>query len=120
MNRCTILASCCGHLLFMSQQNVMVGLSSQILCTEVYTRSNTSFAIVNTKTEKVMQITVIVPAFRAELFGRFRCWLGEVLGVELESTVDISCAKYEYTGELCRFCRFSLHMFAICKLLSSF
>lgn len=70
--------------------------------------------------ERVMQITVIVPAFRAELFGRFRCWLGEVLGVQLESTVDISCARYEYTGELCRFCRFSLHMFAICKLLSSF
>lgn len=37
---------------------------------------------------------------RAALFGRFRSWLGEVLGVELEPTVDISCAKYEYTGEI--------------------
>lgn len=37
--------------------------------------------------------------FRAALFGRFRSWLGEVLGVELEPTVDISCARYEYTGE---------------------
>ncbi|KAM4593543.1 prolyl 3-hydroxylase OGFOD1 isoform 3-T3 [Odontesthes bonariensis] len=34
------------------------------------------------------------------LFGRFRSWLGEVLGVELEPTVDISCAKYEYTDVL--------------------
>lgn len=33
------------------------------------------------------------------LFQRFRSWLGEVLGVELEPTVDISCAKYEHTGE---------------------
>lgn len=39
---------------------------------------------------------------RTALFGRFRLWLGDVLGVELEPTVDISCAKYEYTGELCR------------------
>lgn len=38
--------------------------------------------------------------FRAALFGRFRAWLGDVLGVELEPTVDISCAKYEYTGEI--------------------
>lgn len=68
-----------------------------------------------------MHNTVIgVPGFRAELFGRFRCWLGEVLGVQLESTVDISCAKYEYTGELCPFFgHFSLDLFAICKLLTS-
>lgn len=38
--------------------------------------------------------------FRAALFGCFRSWLGEVLGIELEATVDISCAKYEYTGKL--------------------
>lgn len=36
--------------------------------------------------------------FRTALFGRFRSWLSEVLGVELEPTVDISCARYEHTG----------------------
>lgn len=41
-----------------------------------------------------------VAVFRSALFGRFRSWLGEVLGVELEPTVDISCARYEYTGKL--------------------
>lgn len=41
-----------------------------------------------------------IAAIRAALFGRFRSWLGDVLGVELEPTVDISCAKYEYTGEI--------------------
>uniref|UniRef100_A0A8C7VT23 2-oxoglutarate and iron-dependent oxygenase domain containing 1 n=1 Tax=Oncorhynchus mykiss TaxID=8022 RepID=A0A8C7VT23_ONCMY len=34
------------------------------------------------------------------LFGWFRSWLGEVLGVELKPTVDISCAKYQYTDVL--------------------
>lgn len=43
---------------------------------------------------------VSVCVFRAALFGRFRSWLGEVLGVELEPTVDISCARYEYSGEV--------------------
>ncbi|XP_036836726.1 prolyl 3-hydroxylase OGFOD1-like, partial [Oncorhynchus mykiss] len=37
---------------------------------------------------------------RAGLFGWFRSWLGEVLGVELKPTVDISCAKYQYTDVL--------------------
>ena len=37
--------------------------------------------------------------FRAALFGLFRSWLGEVLGVELEPIVDVSCAKYQYTGQ---------------------
>ncbi|XP_017296351.1 prolyl 3-hydroxylase OGFOD1 isoform X2 [Kryptolebias marmoratus] len=41
-----------------------------------------------------------IAGLRAALFERFRCWLGEVLGVELEPTVDISCAKYEYTDVL--------------------
>lgn len=41
-----------------------------------------------------------IAGVRSVLFGRFRSWLEEVLGVELESTVDISCAKYEYTDVL--------------------
>uniref|UniRef100_A0A1A7XPX2 Prolyl 3-hydroxylase OGFOD1 n=1 Tax=Iconisemion striatum TaxID=60296 RepID=A0A1A7XPX2_9TELE len=41
-----------------------------------------------------------IAGLRAALFERFRSWLGEVLGVQLEPTVDISCAKYEYTDIL--------------------
>ncbi|KAM3877385.1 prolyl 3-hydroxylase OGFOD1 [Diretmus argenteus] len=41
-----------------------------------------------------------ISGFRAALFGRFRSWIGEVLGVELEPTVDISCARYQYTDIL--------------------
>lgn len=49
-----------------------------------------------------MQYTnIYITDFRSALFGRFRSWLGEVLDVELEPTVDISCARYEHTGELC-------------------
>uniref|UniRef100_A0A8D3D980 Prolyl 3-hydroxylase OGFOD1 n=1 Tax=Scophthalmus maximus TaxID=52904 RepID=A0A8D3D980_SCOMX len=41
-----------------------------------------------------------IAGLRAALFGPFRSWLGDVLGVKLEPTVDISCAKYEYTDVL--------------------
>ncbi|XP_034417964.1 prolyl 3-hydroxylase OGFOD1 [Cyclopterus lumpus] len=41
-----------------------------------------------------------ISGLRAALFGRFRSWLGEVLQVELEPVVDISCARYEYTDVL--------------------
>lgn len=36
---------------------------------------------------------------RSVIFGEFRVWLSEVLQVDLEATVDISCAKYEHTGK---------------------
>ncbi|XP_068610140.1 prolyl 3-hydroxylase OGFOD1 isoform X2 [Brachionichthys hirsutus] len=41
-----------------------------------------------------------ISGLRTVLFGRFRSWLGDVLGVELETTVDISCARYGYTDVL--------------------
>ncbi|XP_030620927.1 prolyl 3-hydroxylase OGFOD1 [Chanos chanos] len=41
-----------------------------------------------------------ITELRSVLFGQFRSWLSEVLEVELEPTVDISCAKYEHTDVL--------------------
>ncbi|XP_059212372.1 prolyl 3-hydroxylase OGFOD1 [Centropristis striata] len=41
-----------------------------------------------------------IAGLRSALFGPFRSWLGEVLGVPLEPTVDISCARYGYTDVL--------------------
>lgn len=55
-------------------------------------------AIVN-KTEHGFDRDLCVCS-RIALFECFRSWLEEVLGIELEATVDISCAKYEYTGKL--------------------
>ncbi|KAJ7986157.1 hypothetical protein DPEC_G00347870 [Dallia pectoralis] len=41
-----------------------------------------------------------ITGLRTAIFGQFRTWLGEVLQVELEPKVDISCAKYQYTDVL--------------------
>ncbi|KAI4872983.1 hypothetical protein NFI96_023671 [Prochilodus magdalenae] len=41
-----------------------------------------------------------ISEIRSLIFVQFRLWLAEVLGVDLEPTVDISCAKYEHTDVL--------------------
>uniref|UniRef100_A0A672P796 Prolyl 3-hydroxylase OGFOD1 n=1 Tax=Sinocyclocheilus grahami TaxID=75366 RepID=A0A672P796_SINGR len=41
-----------------------------------------------------------ISQIRSVIFGEFRVWLSEVLQVDLEATVDISCAKYEHTDVL--------------------
>lgn len=37
--------------------------------------------------------------FRHALCEEFRPWLSAVTQIVLEPTIDISCAKYEYTGQ---------------------
>ncbi|XP_062869024.1 prolyl 3-hydroxylase OGFOD1 [Trichomycterus rosablanca] len=41
-----------------------------------------------------------ISEIRSLIFEQFRSWLGELLEVDLEPTVDISCAKYEHTDVL--------------------
>ncbi|XP_051884091.1 prolyl 3-hydroxylase OGFOD1 isoform X2 [Pristis pectinata] len=41
-----------------------------------------------------------ISALRKILYEDFRTWLSDIAGVKLESTVDISSAKYEYTDVL--------------------
>lgn len=36
---------------------------------------------------------------RTLMFEDFRAWLSKVSGIDLEATVDMSCAKYEFTGK---------------------
>uniref|UniRef100_A0A3B4ZWQ3 Prolyl 3-hydroxylase OGFOD1 n=1 Tax=Stegastes partitus TaxID=144197 RepID=A0A3B4ZWQ3_9TELE len=99
----TITASPCDHLLFMSQQNVTVGFRAlqQSDCALRVAKFLISCHIKTVTTQYISGFhRKPVSVFRAALFGRFRSWLGEVLGVELEPTVDISCARYEYSDVL--------------------
>ncbi|XP_066503574.1 prolyl 3-hydroxylase OGFOD1 [Hoplias malabaricus] len=41
-----------------------------------------------------------ISEIRSLIFVQFRSWMSQVLGVDLEPTVDISCAKYEHTDVL--------------------
>lgn len=39
-----------------------------------------------------------ISALRKFLYSDFRHWLTQVTGIELDSTVDMSCAQYSHTG----------------------
>uniref|UniRef100_A0A669EFF6 Prolyl 3-hydroxylase OGFOD1 n=1 Tax=Oreochromis niloticus TaxID=8128 RepID=A0A669EFF6_ORENI len=78
---------------FISSQAFAENLQKELLELNFHEKSNDLY-----KFKQCARFCITV--CRAALFGRFRSWLGEVLGVELEPTVDISCAKYEYTDVL--------------------
>ena len=36
---------------------------------------------------------------RKILFEHFRSWISDISKIDLESTIDMSCAKYEFSGK---------------------
>uniref|UniRef100_A0AAQ5ZZV2 Prolyl 4-hydroxylase alpha subunit domain-containing protein n=1 Tax=Amphiprion ocellaris TaxID=80972 RepID=A0AAQ5ZZV2_AMPOC len=86
---------------FLSSETFAENLQRELLGLNFHEKSNDLYKFkqsddLRKRTEPHIRVSV----FRTALFGRFRSWLGEVLGVELEPTVDISCARYEYTDVL--------------------
>ncbi|XP_012736449.2 prolyl 3-hydroxylase OGFOD1 [Fundulus heteroclitus] len=84
---------------FLSSQTFVENLQRELLELNFNEKSNDLYKFKQSDDLKKRKEPHIA-ATRAALFGRFRSWLGDVLGVELEPTVDISCAKYEYTDVL--------------------
>ncbi|KAL3992940.1 U4/U6.U5 tri-snRNP-associated protein 1 [Sarotherodon galilaeus] len=84
---------------FISSQAFTENLQNELLELNFHEKSNDLYKFKQSDDLK-KRTEPYIAGLRAALFGRFRSWLGEVLGVELEPTVDISCAKYEYTDVL--------------------
>uniref|UniRef100_A0A669D5T3 Prolyl 3-hydroxylase OGFOD1 n=1 Tax=Oreochromis niloticus TaxID=8128 RepID=A0A669D5T3_ORENI len=84
---------------FISSQAFAENLQKELLELNFHEKSNDLYKFKQSDDLK-KRTEPHIAGLRAALFGRFRSWLGEVLGVELEPTVDISCAKYEYTDVL--------------------
>ncbi|XP_005741719.1 prolyl 3-hydroxylase OGFOD1 isoform X1 [Pundamilia nyererei] len=84
---------------FISSQAFAENLKKELLELNFHEKSNDLYKFKQSDDLK-KRTEPHIAGLRAALFGRFRSWLGEVLGVELEPTVDISCAKYEYTDVL--------------------
>ncbi|KAM6943507.1 prolyl 3-hydroxylase OGFOD1 [Xenentodon cancila] len=84
---------------FLSSKTFVESLQSELLALNFHEKSNDLYKFKQSDDLRKREEPHIA-GLRAALFGHFRSWLGEVLGVELEPTVDISCAKYEYTDVL--------------------
>ncbi|KAM6979800.1 prolyl 3-hydroxylase OGFOD1 [Aplochiton taeniatus] len=84
---------------FINNETFLENLQRELLNLNFHEKSNDLYKFKQSddlKTRKEPHITRL----RTALFGPFRSWLGEVLGLELESTIDISCAKYQCTDVL--------------------
>ncbi|XP_066569624.1 prolyl 3-hydroxylase OGFOD1 [Amia ocellicauda] len=84
---------------FLQSQTFLQELQRELLELNFHQKSNDLYKFQQSDDLKTKRESHIA-ALRSVLFQRFRSWLSEVLQLELEDTVDISCAKYEYTDVL--------------------
>ncbi|XP_038662963.1 prolyl 3-hydroxylase OGFOD1-like [Scyliorhinus canicula] len=81
---------------FIQSQTFLEGLQNELLQLNFHEKSNDLYKFKQSddlRKKKGYHIS----SLRKVLFEDFRTWLSDILGVKLESTVDLSCAKYEYT-----------------------
>ncbi|XP_059366293.1 prolyl 3-hydroxylase OGFOD1-like [Carassius carassius] len=84
---------------FLQNESFVDSLQAELLQLNFNSKSNDLYKFQQSddlRERKEHQISQI----RSVIFGEFRVWLSEVLQVDLEATVDISCAKYEHTDVL--------------------
>ncbi|XP_044290039.1 prolyl 3-hydroxylase OGFOD1 isoform X2 [Varanus komodoensis] len=84
---------------FIQNENFLEGLKKELLTLDFHEKCNDLYKFKQSDDLK-KRGEPHVAALRKVLFEDFRTWLSEVVQVELESTTDLSCAKYEYTDNL--------------------
>ncbi|XP_054626758.1 prolyl 3-hydroxylase OGFOD1 isoform X1 [Dunckerocampus dactyliophorus] len=84
---------------FIHSEHFLVNLQRELFTLNFHTKSNDLYKFKQSD-DLSKRTEPHIAGLRSALFGQFRLWLEEVLGVKLEPTVDISCAKYEYTDVL--------------------
>lgn len=84
---------------FLHGQDFLRGLQEELQGLPFRRRSNDLFQFQQSSDLKQSK-EPHVAALRNVLFEEFRLWLSDVVQVELEPTIDLSCAKYDYTDAL--------------------
>ncbi|KAJ8398576.1 hypothetical protein AAFF_G00421040 [Aldrovandia affinis] len=84
---------------FIQNQTFVENLQRELLDLNFHEKSNDLYKFKQSDDLKKRKEPHIA-GVRVALFEQFRSWLTDVLQVALEPTVDISCAKYEYTDVL--------------------
>ncbi|XP_066493351.1 prolyl 3-hydroxylase OGFOD1 [Tiliqua scincoides] len=84
---------------FVQSEAFLRGLREELLGLDFRRRSNDLYAF-KQSSDLRRRTEPHIAALRKLLFEEFRLWLSEVTQVELEPTVDLSCAKYDYTDAL--------------------
>ncbi|XP_039736856.1 prolyl 3-hydroxylase OGFOD1 [Pteropus medius] len=84
---------------FIQSQNFLEGLQKELLNLDFHEKYNDLYKFQQSDDLKKRREPHIC-ALRKILFEDFRTWLSDVSKIDLESTIDMSCAKYEFSDAL--------------------
>ncbi|ELW66175.1 2-oxoglutarate and iron-dependent oxygenase domain-containing protein 1 [Tupaia chinensis] len=84
---------------FIKSQDFLEGLQKELLSLDFHEKYNDLYKFQQSDDLKKRREPHI-SALRKVLFEDFRAWLSDISEIDLESTIDMSCAKYEFTDAL--------------------
>ena len=89
--------SCCQLREFFKDEDFLHKLKEELLSLSFHEKSNDLYKFRQSEDLK-KATTPSVSALKKFLYGEFREWISSVTGIQLNSTVDMSCARYDQTG----------------------
>uniref|UniRef100_A0A8C6B655 2-oxoglutarate and iron dependent oxygenase domain containing 1 n=1 Tax=Monodon monoceros TaxID=40151 RepID=A0A8C6B655_MONMO len=84
---------------FIQSENFLEGLQKELLNLDFHEKYNDLYKFQQSDDLKKRREPHIC-ALRKILFEHFRAWLSDISKIDLESTIDMSCAKYEFSDAL--------------------
>lgn len=84
---------------FIQSQDFLEGLHKELLNLDFHEKYNDLYKFQQSDDLKKRREPHI-SALRKLLFEDFRAWLSDISNIDLEPTIDMSCAKYEFTDAL--------------------
>ncbi|KAM5207141.1 prolyl 3-hydroxylase OGFOD1 isoform 4-T4 [Hipposideros larvatus] len=84
---------------FIQSQSFLEGLQKELLNLDFHEKYNDLYKFQQSDDLKKRKEPHIC-ALRKILFQDFRAWLSDISKIDLESTIDMSCAKYEFSDAL--------------------
>uniref|UniRef100_A0A8C0DMM4 2-oxoglutarate and iron dependent oxygenase domain containing 1 n=1 Tax=Balaenoptera musculus TaxID=9771 RepID=A0A8C0DMM4_BALMU len=84
---------------FIESENFLEGLQKELLNLDFHEKYNDLYKFQQSDDLKKRREPHIC-ALRKILFEHFRAWLSDISKIDLESTIDVSCAKYEFSDAL--------------------
>uniref|UniRef100_A0A8C3WTH3 2-oxoglutarate and iron dependent oxygenase domain containing 1 n=1 Tax=Catagonus wagneri TaxID=51154 RepID=A0A8C3WTH3_9CETA len=84
---------------FIQSQNFLEGLQKELLNLDFHEKYNDLYKFQQSDDLKKRREPHIC-ALRKILFEHFRAWLSDISKIDLESAIDMSCAKYEFSDAL--------------------
>lgn len=100
--------NCCQLRNFVDDDSFLHQLKHELLTLNFHEKSNDLYKFHQSQDLKKVT-TAAVSALKKFLYSDFRQWLTQVTGIELNTTVDMSCAQYNHTG--CMNNYFTLNLF---------